>query len=417
MEFPRLMSTSTPFWRSPVVYIAAQLAPFAMLAVAYQTATVKLDAVRFDSVTLSHLLMMSAVLTPLLSQLFSGPLFRSLQGTEDRSFAMVTATALRNTPKALAIGALPVVILGAIFSQAFRWGSLPAGVMLGTISIHLLFGVTLVPAYARRRSELLLLGWGGYAVAFSISPQFWWLPSTVGILLELSVLFAIAGRRLREARVTLARDMLAGLVRSFSAAVPLWSIPFGLFLLGRWDIDPERVFAAMIPALLGYQFFFSAVAAPMWRRIDYAHRQLSELPAGQAASAIDGLSRRAKMGEARVVGVLALLVITSLPLITAANTPANLVSLGTLLASCSAVILIAQLCRLGMLGQTAPSYAVGGALLVNMLVCAGFHFDLASFLFLHFGLCAAGTIVVAGANYLEWRRPEYALFWRRALRQ
>jgi hypothetical protein len=411
------MSKLMAFWRSPYTYVPVQLAPFVLLAIAYQSATAKLQGVRFGSVDLTQLLLMSALLTPLLSQLFSGPLFRSLQGTEDRSFSLVVATALRNTPKALAIGTLPVVVLGSAFSQAFRWDGLPAGVMLGTVFVHLLFGVTLVPAYARRRAELILLGWGGYAVAFAIAPELWWLPSCVGIALELIVLVPTGWRRLTEAQPTTAKDMIAGTFRSFAAAVPLWSIPFGLFLLNPWGVRPEIVFTAMLPALLGYQFFFAAIAAPMWRRLDYAHRQLSQLPASQAAAAIDSLGHRARRGEARVALLLVLSVLLSLPLVTGSDSPSNLVSLGTLLASCAGVVLIAQLCRLGMLGQTLPSYAIGGALLLNMLVCASLHVGFGEFLLLHFALCVAGSVVVAAANYIVWRRPEYALFWRRALAQ
>lgn len=411
------MSKFLMLWRSPIVYVLAQLAPFALLAIAYQSAAAKLEHVRFGSAEFTQLLLMSALLTPLLSQLFSGPLFRSLQGTEDRSFALVTATALRNTPKALAIGAFPVVVIGVIFSSAFHWDSVATGVMLGTISVHLLLGVSLVPAYARRRAELLVLGWGGYAIAFAVVPELWWFPSVTGIVLELAVLFPVASRRLSDAKSTMAKDMIVGTLRSFAAAVPLWSIPFGLFLLAPWDVNPELVFTAMIPALLGYQFFFAAIAAPMWLRIAHAHHQLSRLPATKAAVAIEAVARRARSGEMRVMGLLTFLVLVTLPLVTGSDSAANQISLGTLLASCSAVVLIAQLCRLGMLGQTMPSFLVGAALLANMLVCASLHVTFDQFLFLHAGLCVAGSIAVAVANHVAWRRPEYALFWRRALSQ
>jgi hypothetical protein len=404
--------TSSPR-RSPVPYLLIQLLPVVFLTFAYEQIGDRLRAIPVGGIGLDQLLLISAVTTPLLSQLLSGPLFRARQDVTDPRIA--AAAVLRAIPRAVLLGALPAIVVALAIAERLGFGE-GASALLAVMGLHLLFAASLVPAYADRSAALLALGWIAYGSALMLLPSVWWLPAVAGAASQIVVLLARGWGRFRRVPAVPTRELALASGRSLVSSFALWSLPFLLFLADPRGADSALVFAALIPAIMAYQIFFATVAGPLWQRLDVARRQLAELPCEGAAGAIQDLGRRANAGEARILGLFALAVVVLVPSMAASEWAGRSTFLLVFAAGTTSVLALIGACRWGMLRSSAPSAALAAGIVLGD-TAAAVATGTTGLLVMHALVCGGAAIALGVRNLQVWRRPEHEMFWRTALRR
>ncbi len=400
-----------------MLFIAVQLSPMLFLVLVYNRVSPLLEQSRLGGVPLTELLLASAVLSPLLTQTVSGPIFRSLETLRSPSFGVIGAVTLRSIPKALLLGVLPTGAAALAVSSLTGTGVRGGLATVAMLGVHLLFAAALVPAFARRSPSLLALGWVTYALGLVLYPTIWWVPAIAGFGSQIVVLAIVSRLRLRGAAPAGIVPMAAGLVKGVAIAFPLWSIPVALFVSARGELSSAVIFAGLIPALIVYHTYFSTVATPLWRTIDEARGILSVRPYHEAKGAMDHLAQRARAGDGRVVVLVIATLLLIIPALLQNQDGDSRLLTVLIVASGFSVILIAQMVRLSMLRPSIVIYLVSAVIGANLIMDTALGMSPTVVLLLHAVVCLAGSGLVTILNRQIWRRPEHALFWRSALSQ
>jgi hypothetical protein len=398
--------------------LAVQVFPLVTLGALYPTVAARLESTTVGGVDLASLIVATAVVSPLLSSAVSGPIYAALDGIRraDRSRLVVAVT------RQLPLGIIIAVVLGAVAAAVVlsMWAPAAAVAFGVLIALNLLMTAVLVPAFALGSGSSLLLAWTAYAIALGVAPELWWLPPVAAIVSQAPSYVVHLRRGAGDAplaRLTYGRVGFA-LIRGFSDAFPLWSLPLAVFLADPAGFSAGVVFGGFLPALLAYHVYFLTSAEPMWGRIDRMHTALANSSYRLARTQIVSMSYLAHRGNIRVVGILLGASVGAAVLVGPQLAEAPLLG-ATMLASGVAVILMTHTYTLSMLSAerrlpAAPPIVAG----VMAFVIAACLASGASVLVLLLALSAAGlvaTAVVTAATTVAWRMPEHALFWRSAL--
>lgn len=411
---PRQLSSSA---RRNLWFILAQFAPMAVLSYVFIQVNPVLEATRVGSMRVFEIMVIASVISPLVSQTISGPIFRAYDRLRVRDRATIAKTTLYALPKALLVGAPTLVLVVGMAGVVRHWSREDFLIVLAAVGANVCFAATLTPAYARRSPGMLVAGWLTYAWVLWLFPQAWYAPPLVAAVVLVGVSVRLSRDAVEVSRVSVWQSVI-GLIRSLADAVPLWIVPMTVYLYGiPVTMTMLLLFVALMPALITYQVYFVSMSDPTWRSIDRFKDSITL--SSYAAVNAEGIRLR-RMSVAGTAGAFAMAVTTTVLI-----TPwlmGSVPSLGKLLmsvalAAVAAVVLLAQINRLAMTGTELVRYAVPLALLAAIAIALIIGAALTQVLMIYALACVVLSGAVAFVNRMMWRTPEYTLFWAKAIRQ
>jgi hypothetical protein len=200
----------------------------------------------------------------------------------------------------------------------------------------------------------------------------------------------------------------------------LWADKLVLFLATGGDFQVVVVFAAMLPAVVAYNFYFINLAPRVDREVAGLHRTIAEEP----LAVLLRTSKRLSLVVDRSVlttGTIGVLLTLAVSLAVNGLQPAQVLLAVFAGASSWAFMMLTLLSyELDFIGEKASPQFLGGA---HLLLCMaaftlfGVPGDGASGAGAYSALVVADLILVCVAWLLykrHWSQPEYTLFWRHA---
>jgi len=396
------------------------LSPVLLLNVVYPLVSPAMAAVDVDGVPLTVVVLASSITVPWMAQAACLPVYRALGDLmAERNLASITERFCRYWPM-MFVQSLPLIaVFGVAMWLATGWS---AAVMLHYVLLcvlHLLFVQSLVLANVANRRGLWAAAWSGYAAALFIAPTVWWLPPLVGTATQL-VAMRSGLRFLGSAERLSMRVFGLDLVRGLLMGAVLWADKFALFLVTKGDFNVVAVFAAMLPAVVAYNYYFVHLAPGVDRALNGLHRDIADAP----ISVLKGSSRRLSRVVDRSVlltGAIAALLTLTVSLVMSGLDPLHtLLVVAASIASWGFMVLTLLSYELDFIGEKATPQVIGA---VHLAVCvlaftAGNLFGAADGAAGSYLLLAAVDFVLIGIGWTlykrHWNQPEYTLFWRHA---
>ncbi|WP_285240564.1 hypothetical protein [Pseudarthrobacter sp. MEB009] len=396
------------------------LSPVLLLNVVYPLVSPTMAAVDVDGVPLTLVVLASSITVPWMAQAACLPIYRVLGDLmAERNLEAITRKFCRYWPM-MFVQSLPLVAVFAVpMWLASGWS---ATVMLDYVVLcvlHLLFVQSLVLANVANRRGLWAAAWSGYAAALFIAPTVWWLPPLVGTATQLLAMRS-GLRHLGFTQRLGTRVFGLDLVRGLLMGAVLWADKFALFLVTKGDFNVVAVFAAMLPAVVAYNYYFVHLAPGVDRALNGLHRDIAAAP----ISALKGSSRRLSRVVDRSVlltGAIAALLALSVSLVMSGVDPQqSLLAVAATLASWAFMVLTLLSYELDFIGEKTTPQIIGA---VHLAVCV-LAFAAGGLLGPLTG-AAGGYLLLGAVDFVligiawtlykrHWSQPEYTLFWRHA---
>jgi hypothetical protein len=390
-----------------------------LLNVVYPTVSPAMAVVHVDGVPLTLIVLASSITVPWLAQAGCLPVYRVLGDLMvERNLGQITRRFCSFWPM-IFVQSLPLIAAFALpLWFATQWS---AAVMVDYVILcvlHLLFVQSLVLANVANRRGLWAIAWSGYAAALFIAPTAWWLPPLAGTITQ--VIAMRSGLRYLgfTQRIGL-QAVTTDLVRGLLMGAVLWADKFALFLVTRGEFQVVAVFAAMLPAVVAYNFYFVHLAPGVDRALHRMHRDIAEAPISSLRSSSRLLTRVVDRSVV-LTGAIAALLTLSVSLVITSVDPSNAVLVVVAAAASWGFMILTLLSyELDFIGEKGTPQILGAA---HLLICAltfagGGWFGLLapSGSYVLMGAADVLLIAIAWLFYKQhWRQPEYTLFWRHA---
>ncbi|WP_364396928.1 hypothetical protein [Pseudarthrobacter sp. LMD1-1-1.1] len=396
------------------------LSPVLLLNAVYPLVSPAMAGINVAGVPLTYVVLASSVTVPWLAQAACLPIYRVLGDLmAERNLGEITRRFCQNWPL-MFVQSLPLVAVFAVplwLATGWSWDAMMHYVVLCVL--HLLFVQSLVLANVANRRGLWAAAWSGYAAALFLAPAAWWLPPVVGTATQL-VAMRSGLRHMSITKHLGARVFGADLVRGLLMGAVLWADKYALFLVTGGAFQVVAVFAAMLPAVIAYNFYFVHLAPGVDRALGRLHKDIATAP----VSVLKGSSSRlVRVLDRSVVltGAIAGLLTLSVSLAVSGLDPANtLLTVAAALASWSFMMLTLLNYELDFIGEKITPQILGA---VHLTVCiaafaGGAHLigtSVHSASYLILGAADFVLIAVGWTLYKRhWSQPEYTLFWRHA---
>lgn len=390
------------------------LSPIAMLSIAYPIASRRLAGADVGGVRLTTLLLASSVTVPWLTQAVCLPLFQAVApyvaaGQHERIIARLCEA----WPTTF-VQCLPVVVLFAVpVELSMHWSAGALGTYCCLCILYVAFAQSLIPSIVFRRRGLWAVGWAGVTGALLIAPAVWFLPPLVGLATQLLSLRHHWSLLVRPAYLHYA-DVYMDVVRGLLLGAVLWSDKYFLFLKAGSQFSVTAIYAALLPAVLAYNYYFVRLAPRFDASVTELRRAMDESTYGvlmKRSRSVYRLVQRSLYRSALLGGVIALAV----TLLFAERQPTSVPLVAAVAAASWLAMLLTLLCyKLDYIGQRRTAETLSGVYLVG---CVGaFLFlplDVAPYVAL-IGIDAILVVLALRAALEHWRSPEYSLFWRHA---
>ena len=396
------------------------LSPVILLNVVFPVVSPTMAATNIDGVPLTLIVLASSITVPWMAQAACLPIYRVLGDLmAERNVEEITRRFCQFWPM-IFVQSLPLVAVFALpMWLATGWSATVMFDYVVLCVLHLLFVQSLVLANVANRRGLWAIAWTGYAGALFLAPTLWWLPPLVGTATQ--ILSMGSGlRHLGFARRLSVRDFNRDLLRGLLMGAVLWSDKFALFLVTGGNFQVVAVFAAMLPAVVAYNYYFVHLAPGIDRALHGLHQDIAKAP----INSLRGTSRRlTRVVDRSVVltGAIAALLTLAVSLVVAGVAPAHLLlAVAAAVASWGFMVLTLLSYELDFIGEKAAPQILGA---LHLVVCL--------FAFLGDGLFSPLTgavgsylllgvvdFILIGAAWMlykhHWSQPEYTLFWRHA---
>jgi len=387
------------------------LSPVLLLSVVYPIASRRLVGAEVGGESLSSLLLASAVTVPWLSQAVCLPLYRALGSLPSPAArAEVEDCFLQIWPAVLAKSAPIVLVFAVAVEFVHRWSPAALGTYVALCLLHVLFSQALVPGNTRSDRVLWAAAWTVYAAALFIAPTHWYLPPLLGMATQLVPMLARGRRALRLQSVPVAADVGTGLL----LGSVLWVDKFVLFLRAGDGFAVSAVFAALLPAVLAYNFYFVRLAPMVNRAVGDMRKAMETQPHNQLV----GRSRQLAAGVFRSIHLTALLCagLTCVVTVVTAELHPSLTPVVAAVSMASWLFLLITILsyKLDYIGQKWPTLVAGAVHLV-LTVTLLFAITPIGRAYLVLAVLDVPTfLLVAWGCRRQWSTPEYAFFWRHA---
>lgn len=396
------------------------LSPVLLLNAVYPLVSPAMAGVDIGGVPMTFVVLASSVTVPWLAQAACLPIYRVLgdvmagknAGEITRRFAQFWPGIFVQSLPLVAVFAIPLWLM-----TGWSWTAIAH--YAGLCVLHLLFVQSLVLANVNNRRGLWAIAWSGYAASLFLAPTVWWLPPVVGTLTQIVAM----GSGLRHLGVTEhlgARVFTADLGRGLLMGAVLWADKYILFLVTGGAFEVVAVFAAMLPAVIAYNFYFVHLAPGVDRALDNLHRDIATAPMVALRGSSGRLVRVLDRSVVLTGAIAALLTLSVSLIVTGLDPETTRLTVAAALASWAFMTLTLLNYELDFIGEKVTPQIVGG---IHLAVCAlafagGAQLIAGS---LHAGsyllLGAADFVFIAVAWTLykrHWSQPEYTLFWRHA---
>jgi hypothetical protein len=398
-----------------VARLAAQLSPVIFLSAAYPFAAGRLAGVQVGGLPFHDLLLATSITAPWLSQVVCMPLFTVLSASApDGGRQQLRASALEAWPAAIG-AAVPVVALLVIPVWLTERWSISAAVVYATLCLlNAVFAQSLVYAIVSRNAVLWVLGWAVYAGVLFTVPWLWFLPPVAGLLVQ-SLYLGWRTRKL-QLRPRWPAGLLASLGQGALIGCILWSDKYLYFLRFPHRYDAALLFAAMLPAIVAYNFYFALLAPRTDGLVDSVRRAMADAPMAALRRECTALSEHIRGSAGRASFLCAALTAGAVAYLCRED-PGRAWPAGCEMLACWCFVMGTLACyKLAYLGRTALAYGYGA---LHLAITA------AAFALSPSGpdvyLALAGVEVVLVTLMLRsclqgWDRPEFMLFWRHAIK-
>lgn len=400
-------------WGRAAINIVAGLSPVVVLTAAFLFVIEALALQRVAGVALTSILVACAVFTPLLSYVVSAPVFAGINALGATDAAVQCAVVRRCVPRLFPWTSLLGAGLGFGFGAMLGWPVVASAMLATNFALHLLMAVAMVAGFATRRPVMLVATWVSYAAALIVAPgSAWWLPALVATLVHVAWLVVLA-RKVGRQPLPSPRRMLASVPFGYAEGAPIW-------LLGPilWLRDPTGFLAgvyypALVPSLIGYQVFMFTVSDQLWQGVARLHVSLAATPYGQAKDdyrALAARARGAKLGIVCGYGALAVL-----GCVLASFLGAAAPTVGIVVVSCVSGMLFAFCYLCSIVGLRGPLSVAAAVLTLLGAIAIAFPVSTTAYLVAVAVVGLGLTVWSASVALASWRRPEFTLFWRRAM--
>jgi hypothetical protein len=402
------------------VALLLYLAPVLLLNVVYPLVSPALAAAMVEGVPLTFIVLASSVTVPWLAQAACLPIYRVLGDLlSERNMEEIPRRFFQSWP-VIFVQSLPLIPLFLVpvwLMTGWSWSALLDYCVL--CLLHLVFVQSLVLANVSARRGLWAAAWSAYAAALFLAPTLWWLPPVLGTATQV---FAMRSG-LRHIGVVKRLDVAvvgADLVRGLLLGAVLWADKFVLFLVTGAQFNVVVVFAAMLPAVVAYNFYFVHLAPGVDRALSGLHRDI----AGAALSSLNDSSRRLVRVVDRSVlltgAVAALLTVSVTFVLFWADAADASLAVSAATATWASMMLTLLTYELDFIGEKAKPQILGAAHLVFCVLAflavrlSGLTLGVAA----SYMLLGAVDFVLLGLAWVlykhHWSRPEFTLFWRHA---
>jgi hypothetical protein len=394
--------------------LALHLSPVLLLTAAFPFAATRFIGQSVGGTSLGELLLASSVTVPWLSQAAAMPIYRGIGHLINNApIERVRETFAGLWVATFAQTLLLVPVFAAVMALVLGWSLTTTAAYVALSVLHILFAQSLVVANVGRMRWAWASAWGAYAVALLAAPTLWFLPAIAGTLTQLYVLRRELGLLRRLQRLDL-RDTAADLARGLLLGGVLWADKLVLFLVTDGRFAVQLVFAALMPAVIAYNYYFVRLAPWMDGAIGRVRSTLESRPSRElgapsrevVSSVVVALSRTGLIGAVLVLAAVCF---------TLALSPADL-GLVAAVASASWAFMMVTVSTylLDYIGERTWSQLIGGLHLVFVLVA----FLTLSGAATYTALFGVELLLLVGAltvTIRHWSVPEYTLFWRHAV--
>lgn len=396
------------------------LSPVLLLNVVYPVVSPEMAAVNVDGVPLTFVVLASSITVPWMAQAACLPIYRVLGDLmAERNLQAITQRFCQFWPMIFVQSLALVAVFAVPMWFATGWSVTVMFDYALLCVLHLLFVQSLVLANVANRRGLWAIAWSAYAAALFLVPTVWWLPPVLGTVTQ--VLAMRSGlRHLGFAQCLSMRTFGLDLIRGLLMGAVLWADKFALFLVTKGDFHVVAVFAAMLPAVIAYNFYFVHLAPGVDRALNGLHRDIAEAP----VSSLRASSRRlTRVVDRSVVltGAIAALLTLSVSLVMAGVDPLHTVlAVAAAAASWGFMVLTLLSYELDFIGEKTTPQILGA---VHLAVCilaftAGGLFGTFTGPAGSYLMLGAVDFVLVGIAWMfykhHWSQPEYTLFWRHA---
>ena len=410
-------SLLTALRRAPaaVARLAAQLSPVIFLSAAYPFAAGRLTGVEVGGLPFHDLLLATSITAPWLSQVVCMPLFTVLSASPaDGGRQHLRASALEAWPAAIS-AAVPVVALLVIPVWLTERWTLSAALVYATLCLlNAVFAQSLVYAIVSRNAALWVTGWAVYAAVLFTVPWLWFLPPVAGLLIQ--ALYLAWRTRKLPLRLRWPAGLPLSLGQGALIGCILWSDKYLYFLRFPNRYDAALLFAAMLPAIVAYNFYFALLAPRTDGLVDSVRRAMGDAPMAALRLECAALSGHIRGSAARASFLCAALTAGAVAYLCRED-PARAWPAGCEMLACWCFVMGTLACyKLAYLGRGALAYSYGA---LHLAITA------AAFTLSPNGpdvyLALAGVEIVLVTLMLRtclraWDRPEFMLFWRHAIK-
>lgn len=396
------------------------LSPVLLLNAVYPLVSPAMAGIDVAGVPLTYVVLASSVTVPWLAQAACLPIYRVLGDLmAERNIGEITRRFCQFWPM-MFIQSLPLVAVFAVplwLATGWAWDAMMHYVVLCVL--HLLFVQSLVLANVANRRGLWAAAWSGYAAALFLAPTLWWLPPLVGTATQL-VAMRSGLRHMSFTQHLGARVFGTDLIRGLLMGAVLWADKYALFLVTGGAFQVVAVFAAMLPAVIAYNFYFVHLAPGVDRALGRLHKDIATAP----VSVLKGSSNRlVRVLDRSVVltGAIAALLTLTVSLAVSGLDPANTVlTVAAALASWTFMLLTLLNYELDFIGEKVTPQILGA---VHLAACIAAFAGGASLI--GSSLHSASYLILGAADFVliavgwtlykrHWSQPEYTLFWRHA---
>jgi hypothetical protein len=389
------------------------LVPVMLLSLAFPVATARIMGEAVGPVPLTTLLLASSLTVPWLSQIVCMPLFEGvwdytavndMRGLARRLLASWPVSFLLAVPTT-AIFAIPVML-------TMGWSLRSLSCFLILAVLHVVFAQSLVYSIAAKKASAWALGWTIYAAVFVLTPAQWYLPALAGIASQTAVLVFVARHWPRPVRVS---GALRSLGKGALLGSLLWCDKFIYFIRWHDDFDAGLIFAAMLPAIIAYNFYFVVDAPRIDLLVGHLRGAMEDEPLRKLRERSAALRAHIESSAGRAALLAAFLGFGSMVVLGTQN-PGSAALLAAIILASWCFVLASLLCyNLAYIGRSALAHIYGAGHI--LLTAAAFLAPSPTIAYAGVGLIEAICLAfLVRACFHEWRTPEYSLFWKHATR-
>lgn len=407
-------ATAPIFWASALRNVAVGLSPAVILTAAFLAVIERLGPLTLEGVPITAVLVACAVFVPLLSYLVSAPVFAAINSAHATEHSVQCAITRRALPVIAPWAVGFALVLGLMLSGMLGWPLLVRLALVVNLALHLIMAIVMVAGFATRRPFLLVCTWVAYGLALLALPQAaWWLPPTLATAVHLGWLLVLA-RGVTAPALPPAKELLRTVPNGFIEGAPIWLLGPALWLLRPDTFQAGVYYPAIVPSLIGYQVFMFAVADPLWHGVSRFQQVLSDTP--YAVARAQGRTLTVRVRRAGVLFLIGypLLIVLGIWAVTAWAFPTPPAS-NIVIASCANSLLFAFAYLCGIVGRRRPIAVASLTLTAVTIVALLLGLSDALYLTVITIVALLLTAVIAGITFTAWRRPEYTLFWRKAM--